>query len=196
MSIGSIAVETTFMLSTRDFVHIALFAAIIAVLGLLPKIHLAAGVPITAQSLGVMLAGGVLGARKGGLSMLLFLILVVAGMPLLAGGRGGLGVLAGPSGGFLLAFPVGAVVTGYLVERLWRKLDVAKAILCTIVGGIVALYLIGIPWMIMMTDFGVSEAALLMLPFMPGDLIKAILAAIVIVAIKKSWPLIETPLKA
>lgn len=183
------------MFSTRDFVHVALFAAIIAVLGLIPKIHLAAGVPITAQSLGVMLAGGVLGARKGGLSMLLFLILVLAGLPLLAGGRGGLGLLAGPSGGFLLAFPVAAFVTGYLVERLWLKLDVPKAILCTIAGGICTLYLIGIPWMIMMTEFDFTQALLLMLPFVPGDLIKAVLAAIVIVAIKKSWPLIETSFK-
>ena len=76
----------------RNVTMIALFAALIAVLGLIPKFDLASGVPITAQSLGVMLCGTVLGARKGALTVLLFLLLVALGLPLLAGGRGGLGL--------------------------------------------------------------------------------------------------------
>ena len=89
-------------LNTRDIVLIALFAAIMAVLGVFPPITLPlVGVPITAQSLGVMLAGGILGAKRGAMSMALFLILVAVGLPLLAGGRGGFGVFLGPSGGFL-----------------------------------------------------------------------------------------------
>ena len=86
----------------RSLAHIALFAALIAVLGLVPKIDLAAGVPITAQSLGIMLCGTVLGARRGALAVLLFLGLVALGLPLLAGGRGGLGVFASPTVGFLI----------------------------------------------------------------------------------------------
>lgn len=73
----------------RNIVLIALFAALIAVLGLIPKITLMSGVPITAQSLGVMLCGTVLGARRGALAVLLFLLLVALGLPLLAGGRAG-----------------------------------------------------------------------------------------------------------
>ena len=84
----------------RNLTHIALFAALIAVLGLVPQIDLMAGVPITAQSLGIMLCGTVLGARRGALAVLLFLLLVAVGLPLLSGGRGGLGVFAGPSVGF------------------------------------------------------------------------------------------------
>ncbi|MFN7599597.1 MAG: biotin transporter BioY, partial [Cereibacter sp.] len=83
----------------RSLTHIALFAALIAVLGLVPQITLAVGVPITAQSLGIMLCGTVLGARRGALAVVLFLVLVAAGLPLLSGGRGGLGVFAGPSAG-------------------------------------------------------------------------------------------------
>ena len=71
----------------RSVTLIALFAALIAALGLVPKFTLAAGVPITAQTLGVMLCGTVLGARRGGLAVLLFLALVALGLPLLAGGR-------------------------------------------------------------------------------------------------------------
>ena len=72
----------------RSLTHVALFAALVAVLGLVPQISLAAGVPITAQSLGIMLCGTVLGARRGALAVLLFLALVAAGLPLLSGGRG------------------------------------------------------------------------------------------------------------
>ena len=67
----------------RSLTHIALFAALIAVLGLVPQITLAVGVPITAQSLGIMLCGTVLGARRGALAVVLFLVLVAAGLPLL-----------------------------------------------------------------------------------------------------------------
>ena len=95
----------------KNIAYIALFAALIAVLGLIPKITLAFGVPITAQSLGVMLCGTVLGARRGALAVLLFLALVAMGLPLLAGGRGGLGVFASPTVGFLIGFPVASTST-------------------------------------------------------------------------------------
>ena len=71
----------------RNVAYIALFAALIAVLGLVPQITLMSGVPITAQSLGVMLCGAVLGARKGALAVLLFLVLVFLGLPLLSGDK-------------------------------------------------------------------------------------------------------------
>ncbi len=72
----------------KHLTRIALFAALIAALGLLPKLTLTSGIPITAQSMGIMLAGTILGARNGALSVLLFLFLVALGLPLLAGGRG------------------------------------------------------------------------------------------------------------
>jgi len=179
-------------LNTRDIVYVSLFAAIVAALGLLPKIQLMSGVPITAQSLGVMLAGGVLGARRGGLALLLFVILVLAGLPLLAGGRGGLGLLASPSGGFLLAFPVAAFVTGFMVERFWHKITLPIMIVANIVGGIVVLYCIGIPWLAIAGGFTASKAAMLSAPFLPGDLIKAVLAAIAAMAVKRGYPLIDS----
>ena len=112
------------MLTTRDMVHIALFAAIMAALGLLPPIPVGfIPVPITAQSMGVMLAGSILGAKRGALAILLFLALVAVGLPLLSGGRGGLGVFFGPTAGFLLSWPVGAFVTGWLTERFWKRLS-------------------------------------------------------------------------
>ena len=101
----------------RSLSHIALFAALIAVLGFVPQVMLPFGVPITAQSLGIMLCGTVLGAKRGALAVLLFLALVAVGLPLLSGGRGGLGVFASPTVGFLLGFPVAAFVAGLITEK-------------------------------------------------------------------------------
>jgi biotin transport system substrate-specific component len=104
----------------KSVTQIALFAALIAILGLIPKIDLVSGVPITMQSLGIMLCGTVLGARRGALAAGLFLALVAAGAPLLSGGRGGLGVFLGPSVGYLLGFPLAAFAAGWIVQR-WQS---------------------------------------------------------------------------
>ena len=171
----------------KNLTHIALFAALIAVLGLVPKIDLLAGVPITAQSMGVMLCGTVLGARRGALAVLLFLALVAVGLPLLSGGRGGLGVFASPSVGFLIGFPVAAFVAGLVVEKWTAAIGVA-AFVGAILGGIVMLYAFGIPGMAVMLDKSLPEAAGLATPFLPGDLIKAGLAALVTRAIAQMRP--------
>lgn len=178
-------------METRDTVFIAIFAAITAALAVFPPITLpVVGVPITAQSLGPMLAGGVLGARRGGLSMLLFLILVAIGLPLLSGGRGGFGVFMGPTGGFLLGWLVAAVVVGLLVERLWHRLNHITAFLASVTGGVVVLYAIGIPWSATVAGIPLPTALMGSLPFLPGDIIKCIIAATVIVIVRKSYPII------
>src|SRR5574343_2012459 len=89
---------------------IALFAALMAVLGLIPKIDLPLGVPITLQTLGVMLAGCMLGPKRALQALLLFLAAVAIGLPLLSGGRGGIGVFFAPASGYLIGWPVGAFV--------------------------------------------------------------------------------------
>lgn len=173
-------------------VYIALFAAVVAALGVMPPINLAAvGVPITAQTLGVMLAGGILGARRGALAMVLFLLLVAVGLPLLAGGRGGLGVFFGPSGGFVLGWVATAWVIGLLVERFWSWLTVVHALLACVGGGVVVLYAIGIPWVAWAADLTLRQAFVGSLAFVPGDLVKAVIAAWVIVIVRRSYPLIS-----
>ena len=127
----------------RNLTMIALFAALIAALGLIPKFTLGFGVPITAQSLGVMLCGTVLGAWRGGLAALLFVALVALGLPLLAGGRGGLGVFASPTVGFLVGFPIGAFVTGFIMDQ-WRNAPVGLAAgVSAVLGGILVVYAFG-----------------------------------------------------
>lgn len=162
----------------RNLTHIALFAALIAILGLIPKIELSSGVPITAQSLGIMLCGTVLGAKRGALAVLLFLALVAAGLPLLAGGRGGIGVFASPSVGYLVGFPVAAFVIGWLMERSTVAVGPA-ATLASIIGGIGVLSVFGIIGMSVMLQKSIPEAAFLSGAYLPGDLIKTVIAGFV-----------------
>ncbi|EEW25158.1 biotin transporter BioY [Rhodobacter ferrooxidans] len=162
----------------RSVTHIALFAALIAVLGLVPQITLITGVPITAQSLGIMLCGTVLGAKRGALAVLLFLLLVALGLPLLSGGRGGLGVFAGPTVGFLIGFPIAAFVAGLVVER--SRINIfAASVIGTTLGGIVLLYGFGIVGMSVVLGKTLPEAAALALVYLPGDLIKVVLAGLI-----------------
>lgn len=171
----------------KNLTHIALFAALIAVLGLVPKIDLAGGVPITAQSMGIMLCGTVLGAKRGALAVLLFLALVAIGLPLLSGGRGGLGVFAGPSVGYLIGFPIAALVAGLIVER-WNTAIGVSAFVGAVIGGIVVLYAFGIPGMALVMQKTLPEASALALPFLPGDLIKSALAALITQGIARMRP--------
>jgi biotin transport system substrate-specific component len=181
---------------TKDLAYIALFAAITAVLGLVPAIQVGP-VPITAQTLGVMLAGAVLGARRGFLSQLLFLVLVAIGLPLLASGTGGLAVFAGPTAGYLISWPIAAFVVGFLTERFWARYNLAWGILANVVGGIVVIYAIGVPVLAVVANLSPTAAIVSgALPFLVGDAIKAVLAAAIAVQVRRSYPVIERPQRA
>lgn len=181
-------------MNARDLAYVSLFAAIVVALGLFPPVPVPlVPVPVTAQTLGVMLAGSLLGARRGGLSLLVFLLLVAVGVPALSGGRGGLGVFLGPSGGFLLAWPLGAYVVGLLTERCWEHYDLPRAALCNAVGGIVVVYAIGIPFLALVGGVGLGTAAAGSLAFLPGDLIKVGMASAVAVTVRRAYPLLQTP---
>lgn len=173
----------------RDLAQVAVFAAIIVVLGLLPAVYpFGNAVPITAQSLGVMLAGAVLGARKGGLAVLLFLALVAIGLPVLAGGRGGLGVFAGPTVGYLIGYPIAAVAVGAMTEAMGTPYRVGPGIGINVLGGVLLLNLLGVIGMMLRADLSVGAALLAAAPFMPGDLAKAVIAAFVAKGVHSAYP--------
>lgn len=175
--------------SERDIALIALFAALVAVLGLVPKLTLASGIPLTAQTLGIMLCGTVLGARRGALAALLFCLMVLLGLPLLAGGRGGLGVLSTPWAGFFIGFPVAAFATGWAMERLRRPNVALAAGIASVLGGLLALYAVAVPYYMLTKPAGPGEALLVAAaPFIPGDLIKAVLAGLVTQALARARP--------
>ncbi|ARC35168.1 BioY family transporter (plasmid) [Paracoccus yeei] len=172
----------------RDAAHIALFAAMIAALGLVPQITLAFGVPITAQTLGVMLAGAVLGARRGAMAAGVFILLVALGLPLLAGGRGGLGVFASPTAGFALGFPVAAFATGLFVERVRLRPAGLAAGLGAVFGGIAVLYLMGAAGLALVSGKPLAQAFALVSVFIPGDLLKAAICGMLVQAIARVRP--------
>lgn len=177
-------------METRALVRISLFAAVIAALGLLPSFHLAfaGGVPITAQTLGVMLAGIVLGARQGALAVVLLIFVVALGAPFLAGGRGGLGVFFGPSVGFLIGWVPGAFVTGLLMDRLGRLSIFPAALAAAVIGGILVIYACGILGLMIMARMNLLPAILAVTAFIPGDLLKAVAAALLAEAIQRTYP--------
>ncbi|UAL29938.1 biotin transporter BioY [Nocardioides rotundus] len=176
-------------LSGRDLATVAVFAGIVAALGLVPAIPALGGaVPITAQSLGVMLAGAILGPRRGALALVVFLALVALGLPLLAGGRGGLGVFAGPSVGYLVGFPIAACAVGALTWAVGAPYRVGWGIVANVVGGVVVLNVLGIAGMMMRADLGLATAITTALVFVPGDLIKAVLCALVARSVHAASP--------
>jgi biotin transport system substrate-specific component len=128
-----------------------------------------------------------LGARRGALAVGLFLLVMLAGLPLLSGGRGGLGVLASPTVGYLIGFPVAAFVAGLVTRRLRAPVGIAAAIGAAL-GGVVVLNALGIVGMSLMLDKTLAEAALLAAPFLIGDSLKAVLAGLVTQAIAKARP--------
>lgn len=175
--------------TSRDLALVATFTGVVAALGLVPA-FLPPGfsVPVTAQSLGVMLAGAVLGARRGFLSVALLLVLVAVGLPLLAGPRGGLGVFAGPSVGFLLGWPLAAYVVGWLTERGGTPYRLAWGVVANVLGGIVVLYACGIAGLAAVTGMSVQAATVASWVFVPGDLVKAVLAAVVARGVHAAYP--------
>ena len=173
----------------RDLALVTIFAGVVAALGLVPAFTPPGfTVPITAQSLGVMLVGAVIGARRGFLSLTLFLLLVVAGLPLLASRAGGLAPFFSPSAGFLVGWPFAAYVVGWLTERGGPTYRLGWGIVANVVGGIVVLYAFGIAGIAAIAHLSVGAAAVSTWIFVPGDLAKAVVAALVARGVHAGYP--------
>jgi len=173
----------------RDTTRVAAFAALIAVLGLPGAVPVFGGaVPITLQTLGVMLAGTILGPWRGAAAVLTFEALVLIGLPIVSGGRGGAGMFVGPSAGYLLGWIFGVVVIGAIASvgsgrpRWWHT-----AMAC-VAGGILVVYAFGIPIQALVTRLPLAETALTSTVFLPGDIVKAVLATIITLTLWRAYP--------
>jgi biotin transport system substrate-specific component len=169
---------------------VAVFAALLAVLAVLPGIPVGP-VPITLATLGVLLAGVLLGPWRGAAACLVYLLVGFAGVPVFAGGASGVGVLAGPSAGYLLAYPVGALVAGALVRALARRgwhRAVLGLFLATAVASAVV-HAAGVAGLVRAGAFtSVHDAAVFDLAFWPGDLLKGLVAALVAAMVHRAQP--------
>ena len=113
-------------------------------------------------------------------------------MPLLTGWRGGFGVILGPTGGFILSWILAAFVVGWLVERSWSRLGFWNLLVFNVIGGIVVVYVIGIPWLAVVANADLGKTIVGSAVFVPGDVIKAIVASFAALIVKRSYPLIRT----
>jgi len=185
------------MFKARDLALIAVFAALTAILGLPGALTpFGASVPITLQTLGPMLAGAILGWKRGVAAAVVFLALVAIGLPLLAGGRGGLGLFVGPSAGYLFGWIFGVAVIGLLVQWRLPRFTWWWTGLSVVIGGIGVVYLIGVPVLAKVTGTdGIMAAAAAAAVYLPGDLIKAVIATTVAVAVHRAYPDLLQPLR-
>ena len=133
-------------------------------------------VPLTLQTLAVLLVGGALGLRRGALSTGLFVALGVAGLPVFAASRGGVDALLGATGGYLVGFVVAATLVGRLAELGWdRRLGVSVGMNLL---GTAVIYLVGVPWLAVAAHLEPLKAIDLGLtPFLAGDVVKLLVAA-------------------
>ncbi|MBM7025736.1 biotin transporter BioY [Clavibacter zhangzhiyongii] len=184
----SVPGERASRVDATDLARVAVLAAVIAVLGLPGSISVLGGVPITAQTLGVMLAGAILGPWLGALCILVLLALVAVGLPLLAGGTGGIGVFAGPTAGYLVGWILGALVVGALVHLGGRKPALVRTAVAMVAGGILAIYALGIPVQSAVTRLPLVETATTSLVFLPGDLVKAAIATGIVMTLVRGYP--------
>ncbi|WP_174549586.1 biotin transporter BioY [Nocardiopsis trehalosi] len=174
-------------LTARDLALIGVFAALLAVLSM-PLAIPVGPVPITLQTLGVMLAPSVLGAKRGALAVLTFLALVLAGLPLLPGGRGGVAPFLGPTGGYMLGWVAGALVIGLLAHRVFGRYRFTTGLAANLIGGIGVIYAVGIPWTAVAVGDGLLAVLTGVVLFLPGDLAKAAIAAAVAAGVHRAYP--------
>lgn len=172
-------------MSVRDICYAGLFAAVIAVMAQI-SIPMPLGVPMTMQTFAITLAAVVLGAKLSALSSLIYLILGAVGIPVLANFSGGFDKFVGPTGGFLISFPLMAFIIGWGAEH--RK-DFKGAYVLALILGTVVNYVVGVALFCVVTNGSVAAGiTACVLPFIPTAIIKAVLASVIGFGVKNRIP--------
>ena len=182
--------------NATDLGLIAVFAALVAGSALIAAIPVGGmGVPITVQTLAVMLTGLALGPGRAFAAVGLYVLLGLAGLPIFSGGRSGLGVLAGPSAGYIIGFVFAATAVGWLTVVVLRRtagrpgrLRALLLFAAAMVSSIIFVHGLGILGMMVNAKLDFSKAFLADLVFYPGDVIKNVLAVTIALALHKAFP--------
>ncbi|GCL70205.1 biotin transporter BioY [Paenibacillus naphthalenovorans] len=177
-------------LTLRGVAFSALFAALVVVFGYVSIPLGFTPVPITLQTLAVMLAGGLLGARYGFFSMMIVVVLAALGFPLLQG-KGGLPAILGPTGGYVIMWPFAALLIGLLVSKVRSSGWPGYVLVFLIMEGFgsLLLYVTGVPWLAHAAGFSMNKAiALGFYPYLIGDVIKALAATAITVSLRQVFP--------
>ena len=161
-------------INIRQMTLVSLFAALTAV-GAFISIPIYP-VPLTLQTLFTLLAAMTLGSVLGGSSQIIYVLLGMIGLPVFAGFKAGIGVLFGPTGGFLFGFIISSYIIGKIIE-LKKEKDIFYYFLAGGLG-IVIIYISGITQLSLVTGIGIKKALMVgVFPFLPGDILKLIAAS-------------------
>ncbi len=170
-------------MKTQDLVLIAMMAAVTCVLGPLSLSIPISPVPISLTNLAVYFAVYVIGARRGTISYVIYMLIGLVGLPVFSGFTGGVGKLFGPTGGYLIGFVFMAIVCGIFIEK-WPANKILHFI--GFILGTMVCYAFGTAWLAVQAHLGYGAAlAAGVIPFIPGDLVKIILAMILGPVIQK-----------
>ena len=165
--------------STQHMVLAGMFAALLAVISQI-SIPLPTGVPVTIQVFGIALVGTVLGWKLGLMSVLTYILLGAAGLPIFANFQGGIQCLAGLSGGYILAWPVMAVLAGIRVKHKNRTLTLAGRAALSILGLMIVEIAGGFQWSLLTTEMSFGAImAYSFVAFIPKDMIITVLAVVI-----------------
>lgn len=133
-------------------------------------------VPITAQTLAVLIVGSVLGALRGSLSLVLYAVLGIVGLPVFSDGTHGFGVIEGPTGGYIIGFIFAAALTGSLAQHAWDHRILGAIV--SFGAGTVVIFAIGLPWLALTLGLNLSETLKYgVYPLIIGGVVKSLLAA-------------------
>ena len=164
--------------------NIALVVAGSFLIALFAQLAIGWPVPITGQTFAVLMIGALFGSRRGSLSVLTYILEGVAGLPVFAHGRSGFMVLLGPTGGYLIGFVFAAYIVGLLAEKGWDR-RIGTTVLAMIFGNLV-IYAFGLLWLcflILLVNLPIGSSSILiegLYSFIPGDVLKIALAAILL----------------
>ncbi|MBQ3379049.1 MAG: biotin transporter BioY [Clostridia bacterium] len=174
------AAENKDRLTTRELVYIALFAVLIVVCSWI-SIPTPMGIPVTLQTFAIFLTLGLLGGRRGTLSLIIFILLGLVGLPVFSGFRGGMGVLFGTTGGYIIGFVFSALLFWLITAKLGNK---TLIIIAAMILGIIVCYAFGTAWFVVMYTAGAGEISVLgalsscVFPFIIPDAVKIALAVL------------------
>jgi biotin transport system substrate-specific component len=168
---------------TLNLTFCALFAALTAVFSQL--VIPIQPVPINLATLSVLIAGGVLGAKYGTVSQAVFVLMGAVGLPVYAQFSGGIGILAGPTGGYLAGYIAAAFTVGFLCDRFGRS---APVLVLSMVLGSVFCYALGTAWFVWVSKMDFMKAlGLCVFPFLIGDALKIAAATVVVPQLRRLW---------
>jgi biotin transport system substrate-specific component len=172
---------------------VAVFTALLVAAAVVPGIPVGPiGVPITLQTLAVMLTGLVLGPGRATAAVLLYLLIGFVGLPVFSRGQSGLQVLAGPSAGYLVSFVLAALVLGLASRSVLRRARRAwwapLFFVATLLTTLLVVHPLGVAGLMLNAKLSFSAALAADLPFLPGDIVKGLVAAIAAAAVHRAFP--------